>query len=408
MRPLIRLTVPLAAAALLLTPGVAQAKPKVNGTFPVSGVGTNNQITLGPDGNIWVTLDTTNYLARIRPNWTVTEYKPAAFTNFPVGITRAGQFLWATQNGGVVKIDPTNPNNSTKTNIAAIADARIITLGPDGNLWTASNDKVIKIPPGNPAGFTTYDATGVQGARAITRSGNSLWVADFGGQQIVQVTTAGVGTEYATGGGPQGVGGGPGGQVAYSNPGDSPQTVGRIKPGGTPQATTADNRDAFGVVFGSDKAYWFGQFASNNLGRLTTTGQYTELGGFPANSGPRQITAGKNRTLWVTLDTADRIGRVTGVRDNPPTTTITKRPDNVVATPGTRAKVKFRFTSNKSGADFQCQLKRKGDPAPSFRSCDSPKKYRLKKGKYVFKVRAKVGPTVDPSPAVDRFTIVGT
>lgn len=399
----------LAGGALVLSTvaGPALAKPRVDGTFPVSGVGTNNQITLGPDGNIWVTLDNANFLARIRPNGTVTEYKPAAFTAAPVGLTRAGQFLWATQNGAVVKVDPSNPDNAVKTDIADIADPRIITLGPDGNLWTASNDKVIKIPPDNPAGFTTYAATGVQAARAITRSGNFLWVADFAGQQIVQVTTAGVGTEYAVGGGPQGVGGGgPGGQVGYGNPGDNPQTVGRIKPGGNPQETETPNRDPFGVVFGTDNAFWFAQFASNTLGRLTTTGQYTELGGFPANSGPRQITAGRNSTLWVTLDNANRVARVTGVRDNPPKTTITKRPKNTVTTPGTRAKVTFRFSSNRDAAGFQCLLKRKNGKAKQFRPCDSPRSYLVKPGKYTFKVRAKIGPTVDATPAVDRFKVV--
>lgn len=394
-------------AAVGVVPAQALAKPKVADTYPVTGVGTNNQITLGPDGNMWVTLDQTDYLARITPGGTVTQYKPAAFTAAPIGITRAGQFLWATQLGAVVRVDPNDPANATKFAINAIADPRAITLGPDGNLWTASGDKVIKIPPDNPAGFTAYAATGVEGARWITRGRDgTLWVADFGGQQIVNVTTAGVGTEYATGGGPQGVAAGPGKQVAYSNPQDNPQTVGRITVGGTAQERTTPMKDPFGVAFGADRSYWIAQFAGNNLGRLSVTGEYRQLGGLPANSGPRQLTTGRNRTVWVTLDTSERIAKVTGLRPPVPNTTITKRPADVVTTNTNRTRVRFRFTSSIAGSSFQCRLKRKGTDAPPFRGCESPKRYRLKQGKYVFSVRARAAGIQERTPAVDRFRIV--
>ena len=65
----------------------ASAKPKADGKFDVSGVGTNNEITKGPDGNIWVTLDQTNDIAKITPKGKVTEYDPANI-NSPVGIGR--------------------------------------------------------------------------------------------------------------------------------------------------------------------------------------------------------------------------------------------------------------------------------------------------------------------------------
>ena len=90
-RPLrIRLLVALCAAlglvGVLAAP--ATAAPEVTGKFEVSGVGTNNEITKGPDGKIWVTLDQTNDLARINPkNGKVKEYDPVDVSN-PVGIDR--------------------------------------------------------------------------------------------------------------------------------------------------------------------------------------------------------------------------------------------------------------------------------------------------------------------------------
>ena len=64
----------LAAVAVIAAP--ASAKMKVTGKFDVSGVGTNNEITKGPDGNVWVTLDQTNDIARITPKGKVKEFDP--------------------------------------------------------------------------------------------------------------------------------------------------------------------------------------------------------------------------------------------------------------------------------------------------------------------------------------------
>jgi streptogramin lyase len=313
-----------------------------------------------------------------------------------------------TQNGGVVKIDPATPTQGTATAIAAITDARIIVRGPDGNLWTASADKVIKIPPNNPAGYTAYNNTGVMGARAIAAAGDgTLWVADFGGQQLVNVTTAGAGTPYPLGGGPQGVWGGPGNQIAFADPGTNPQTIGRLVPGGTPQKRQTPDRDPFGVTFGGDNAYWIAQFANNRLGRLTPQGAYSQLGGFTGNAGPRQITTGPNNTLWVTLDGTDKIGRITGVKAEAPQTTITKKPkDTVRKKAGKKRSVTFRFKSNTPGSTFQCRLAKKGKSGAKWRSCTSPKTYKLGKGKYTFKVRARANGLTDTSPAVDKFKVV--
>lgn len=388
----------------------AQAAPKVDGEFTVTGVGTNNQITRGPDGNIWVTLDSmTADLAKITPNGQVTEYDNGEINNGTgVGITAAANSLWVTKPNGIVKIDPQTPTQGTSTTIAAIADPRIIVRGPDGNLWTASGDKVVRIPPGNPADFATFDNTGVMAARAIAAAGDgTLWVADFGGQQVVNVTTAGVGTAYPAGGGVQGVWGGPGNQVAFTQQGTNPYYIGRLAPGGTPQKRLVPNMDPFGVTFGADNAYWVALFATDRLGRLTPQGAFSQLGGFTGDAGPRQITTGPNNTLWVTLDNSNKIGRITGVRAQPPRTTITKRPKAVVRKKAARkATVRFRFRSDTAGARFQCRLAKKGRSGAKWRGCSSPKTYKLGRGRYTFKVRARANGLTDASPAVDRFRVV--
>ncbi|MDO8630492.1 MAG: hypothetical protein Q7R41_08360, partial [Phycisphaerales bacterium] len=195
---------------------------------------------------------------------------------------------------------------------------------------TASLSKVIKIPPATPLLYAFYP--GLTGARGITAGNDGrLWVADFGGQSVVSVTTGGVATPHPVGGGPQEVVAGLGGQVAYTNPGAVPQSIGRLEQGGTAQPTQTPLSDPFGITFGSDQAYWTAQFAANNLGRLTPDGQYTTLGGFSANSGPRYIAKGANNTLWVTLETINKVARVSGLEPPAPTPTADTTPPVITA-----------------------------------------------------------------------------
>ena len=303
--------VALTAAAL---PAAASAAPKVDGEFALTS--QPRHLALGPDGNVWVALGgPTNDIARVTPAGVVTEFNPADVST-PTGIAAGPDGnMWVTQSGGVAKFAPANPNGAQKFAIAAIADPRGIVAGPDNNLWTASGDKVLRIPPATPATPTPFTVAGM-GARGIARGTDGrLYVADFGGGRIIAVTTAGVVTPTTVGGGPQEVAGGaPGGLIAYANPGAMPQVVGRISPGGMPQTTPSPMTDPFGLAYGADRAYWFANFATSTIGRLTTAGAVTTLPGLSAGSGPRFITRGAGETLWVSLEVAKKVARITGVQ----------------------------------------------------------------------------------------------
>jgi len=303
----------LASAAVLVAAPAAGAAPAVNGLYPVAK--TPGQLTRGPDGNVWVALSGgPPDIARVTPGGTVTEYNPPDIAD-PVGITSGPDGnIWVTQAGGVARFSPADPQGTDeKFAIADIADPRGIVTGPDGNLWAASGDKVIKIPPGNPTGFTSTPVTGM-GARGVARGGDGgIWIADFAGGRIVRVNPANPAagqTFYTVGGTPQQVAAGPGTQMAFANPSDE---IGRLSPGGTPARTAVLMTDPFGVTLGADGAYWFAQFAGNSLTRLTPGGAVTKLTGFPAASGPRYVTANGD-ALFVSLETASKIARVTGVQ----------------------------------------------------------------------------------------------
>lgn len=301
------LVVPLVGAAPSL------AAPAVDGEFAVSG--KPGYIALGPDGNVWAVLSGSalnNDVAKVSPAGIVEEFDVPALAG-AVGIAAGPDGnLWVTRPAKVAKFAPGAPAGATEFAVADLAGPRDITAGPDGNLWAAAGDKLLRIPPANPVGYTPFTIAGLD-ARGIAADGERLWIASFGNGTIYSATTAGVATPHAVGGGPQEVGAGAGGQVAYANPGTSPQTVGRLINGGSPLTTPAPGSDPFGVAFGSDQAYWFAQFASGDLGRLSADGEYSRLTGLSAGSGPRQITAGPGNTLWVSLETAGKIARVTGV-----------------------------------------------------------------------------------------------
>lgn len=310
--PRIRLLAALCAAlglvGVLAAP--ATAAPKVTGKFEVSGVGTNNEITKGPDGKIWVTLDQTNDLARINPkNGKVEEYDPANVSN-PVGIASGpGGTLWVTQANGVAVFDPADPDAAEKFTINDISDPRPIVRGPDGNMWTVSGANVIRIPVADPENADLFPV--LVAGRDIDRGKDGrLWAADFGGQ-VVRVDTDGTAKAFDTGNGSglQAIAAGPKGEVGYADPTSNPQVAGRIVGGKVKKKTTAG--DPFGVAYAA-KSYWMPRFATGDLLALgASDGKLSTPVGFGKNSGPRRITTGPDKTLWVTLENAEKIARVT-------------------------------------------------------------------------------------------------
>lgn len=302
----------------------AFAAPAITGEFSL--VEEPGQLALGPDGNMWVSLHSMDPdFAKVAPDGTVTPITatdPAV--SFPNGMVKGPDGnMWATETNHVVKFSVTNPAAAVPTVINDIGGAQEIIVGPDGNLWTASQDKLIKIPPGNPAGFTSYPVAGLS-ARGIAVGGDGrLWIADATGR-IVPVTTGGVvGTPITLGGMIQDVASAPNNQLAYSNPGTNPESLGLVN-NGVAQAphTFAVAPDPFGVTYARDDAFWYAQFATNDVGRMSSSGVYTSLGTFSAGSNPRFIAEGAGDTLWVTLEQGKKIGRISGVVASNPVDSI--------------------------------------------------------------------------------------
>lgn len=86
----------------------------------------------------------------------------------------------------------------------------------------------------------------------------------------------------------------------------------------------------------------------------------------------------------------------------PPQTSITKHPKAKITTKHSSVKVSFSFKSSEAHSAFKCKLD-KG----SFKSCGSPKSYKVKPGKHTFQVYAtdKAG-NRDRTPAKFAFKVI--
>jgi streptogramin lyase len=422
-------------AAFVASSANALAAPAIDGQFPLaSPVETNTKIAAGPDGNIWVVVrGATKDVARVTPAGEVTEF---GFENIEQlsGIAAGPDGkIWATATNQILSFSPSNPEGTeTVFSIAEVTSNNPIVAGPDGQMWVGASNAVVHFQPSDPLG--TKESVSVPGLspKDIDVAGSLIVVADTG--RIVTLTTAGVvQPDFPIAGQSQGVAGSPSGQIGFSDPGATPESIGLITPPNPAQEFERDG-DPFGAAYGSDGAYWFPLFggaAQPGVERMTTTGQHTYLGGLKPGFGARQITAGPDNTMWMTAENNEEqefeVVRISGLeppavipisggappKPKAPETKISKGPKKTVKTRGKRAKVTFKFSSSAAGASFECALvakKKKGkgkkQPKPRFKACKSPQKYSLKPGKYRFSVRAVLSGVADPSPATSSFKVV--
>jgi streptogramin lyase len=347
-----------ALAAALAASGPAHAAPAVNGEVALPGGGTPKYLTLGPDGNVWVPLNGASNgddIAKITPDGTVTGYNVPNLQDAS-GIASDGTYLWVTRTAAVSRFLPANPAGAENFSATGV-DSKAITLGSDGNLWTGGTDKAIKIKPSDGTS-TQVPVPGMGTPEGIAAGGDgALYVASFGTQRVTRVTTAGahsfVGVDTGNSNGARQVAAGPGNQIAFTAPAAKPRTVGLLT-GGAPLGPTsitggaAVSGDPEGITYANDGAYWVARFDPGDVLRMTPDGAVTPLT-LPAGSGPRRITKGAGDTLWVGLETAKKVARITGVEaPSAPATPTTPATQTTTPTPPglAPAVLKLKVTPN--------------------------------------------------------------
>lgn len=424
-RRLLAVLASISALALALFVAVgASAAPKLDGTFEVPGVSTNNKLVAGPDGNMWVTVSNgANDVARISPAGKVDQFELTGVegaTGIAVG---PGGTMWVTTNKGVASFTVNDPKGTSVATDLALTNAEAIVAGPDGQMWVAASEKVLHFAPDKPNEPKLLPVAGLA-PKDIDVAGSLIVVADGNNEKkrIVTFTTGDVEGKVDIPGGSQGVAGSPGGQLAFSAPLATPEQSGVATPPNPAQSFELLG-DPFGVALGPDNAFWIVQFTPGVLERVTPSGAHTAaISGLPKETA-RQIAPGPGNTLWVTITEKENVAKpsvakISGVEPtkggNAPKTTIAKGPPKVVRTHHKTAKVTFRFKSSVKGSKFECALtkarkgKAKGKKAakPRFKACKSPRTFQLTPGSYRFWVRAVANGVTDATPAKRSFRVV--
>jgi virginiamycin B lyase len=232
-----------------------------------------DQITLGPDNNLWFTQPRDDQIGMVTPGGALTEYNVSPSEAKPDAITRGPDGnLWFTAPGANL-IGRITTGGSITTFPGALSGAQDITAGPDGALWFTESG-------GNSIGRITINGDitahypvptpGAEPTGITMGPGGGLWFTESAVGQIAQISTSGTITEY-------------------------------------PGAGSAPSE----ITGGADGALWFTQSLGNAIGRSTTGGAITNHFAVPTpGSEPSDITAGPDGALWFTEFAANKIGRI--------------------------------------------------------------------------------------------------
>jgi streptogramin lyase len=173
----------------------AQAKTRA---FPIPTGSQPISITLGPDGNLWFTLQNSSQVARITPEGVITEFQTPTFS-FPIDITpgpdgnvwfsegASGRIGFITPGGRITEIEFSNFDASS--GIAAGSDGNIWFTDVTGNnIWRfdLTTRVLTKFPIPTPGAFPGDMTAGADG---------NLWFTEGIGK-IGRITTSGVITEF--------------------------------------------------------------------------------------------------------------------------------------------------------------------------------------------------------------------
>jgi streptogramin lyase len=311
----------------LLLAAPAAAAPTVN-EFEISLAGGKPyDIVLGPDGKLWFTEDgSTDKIGRVTPgNPPVIDLfdVPADFAD-PLDITVGpDNQIWfngkCNNAGGVGRINPANPaDKECHGGFGITGQTRGIAAGA-GSIWVGDpgQHRLVVIDPATGLQRLTSpldlgnDFTGIK--NIVLGPDGNLWLTEFSGK-IGRVTPEGILNPFPVTGSPWDIVPGPDNNLWFTSPEGANAAATRITTGGTatPFPVTPGG-DAHGIAVGPDGALWVAQAIANTIGRVTTSGDFTEIKGLTAGSRPENIAPGPENTMWFTEQDGNRIGRISGI-----------------------------------------------------------------------------------------------
>jgi virginiamycin B lyase len=304
------------AATIELSLHLASEGPEVTveTEFPASGLQITtyatgslspNQITNGPDDNLWFSAydpSLSAYVAgKVTTGGSVTTYPLAASTyinNIDPGTDR----LWTTAGNKVGRLSLSGV--FAYVYYGATTDYYYgSALGPDGNQWLPNfnGGNVLMLTPGGSATQYPLVTSNAGPADIVVGPDGKLWVSEYLVNKIARITTGGVVAEFTIPTPnfyPLNMVAGPDGNVWFS--GDSTLGVGRITSGGTIKVFPVPVGVYPGqLVVGADGNFWAPNWGAPGFVRVTTSGQVTVFNLEPGNY-VNDIAAGSDGNIWFT------------------------------------------------------------------------------------------------------------
>jgi streptogramin lyase len=146
---------------------------------------------------------------------------------------------------------------------------------------------------------------------ALGPDGN-VWFTEVNGNNIGEITPAGIIGEFPVSGSPGGIIAGPDGAIWFTEIGGN--KIGRMNISDhMVQEFLIPTGGAFAheITTGPDGALWFAEAGADKIGRITTAGSVTEYALPTVGSTPFDITSGPDGHLWFTEIGGNRIGEIT-------------------------------------------------------------------------------------------------
>lgn len=296
-------------------------------TFPIPGQSADTfswdgsaHIATGPDGNLWFTDSGNNQIDRVTPPGQITQFSlPGTDDPSPDGIVAGPDGnLWFTESG-VDRIGQITPSGTITEFETPTADSNPtgITVGSDGNLWFAesgTNDIGRITPAGKITEFPTTNLDLSSTDNMVKGPGGDVWFIasdSNGNSEVARVTTAGKVTAFPSTASPNDLTAGPDGNVWLASSGE----IDKVAADGTVQSfTIPTGDDASAITTGPDGALWFALDGTNQIGRMTLSGTFSEYAlpepgatdGSTVSIGA--LTTGPDNNLWFTDDSTPQVG----------------------------------------------------------------------------------------------------
>jgi streptogramin lyase len=268
-------------------------------------------ITPGPDGNMWFSETLGERVGKITPSGAIIEYPIGIHSN---GITSAPDGnVWFTSpfNGYVGRM--TTAGIATTYAIAG-GSPYGIAVGTDQALWFADGDNhdIGRITTGGIlSAFSTGLSSGAAPIGMTAGPDGNVWFTEATKDKIGRITTAGTITEFPglPGSEPSGIGPGPDGNLWFT---DDATGVGYITPAGSivefsTGLIAGSQPDA--IAAGPDGALWF-PGGSGHIGRITTSGSVYEYPLPNTGDGESGMSQGPDGSMWFVEQLGNRIGRI--------------------------------------------------------------------------------------------------